>query len=172
MLQWTLGCMHPFKLYFPSDICSGKGLLDHIVALFLAFFLFNTVFHSVYCCSLAKSCLTLFDLMDYDMPGSSFLHCLPEFCSSSCPLSWWYCLTISFSAAPFFFCIQSLPPSESFPISQLFISGDQSTGASASKSVLSVNIQGEIPLGLTGLISLLSKGLSSHSGCTNLDFHW
>ena len=78
----------------------------------------------------------------------------PEVCSNSCPLSWWCYLTISFSVVPFFSCPQSFPPSESFPMSWLFTSGGQSIGASA--SVLLINIQGWIPLGLTGLTSLLA----------------
>ena len=61
---------------------------------------------------------------------------------------------------PFFSCPQSFPASGSFPVSQFFTSGSQSIGASASASVLPVNIQGWLPLGLTGLISLQSKGLS------------
>ena len=59
---------------------------------------------------------------------------------------------------PFSFCLQSIPPSGSFPMNQLFASGGQSIEASA--SVLPVNIQDWFPLGLTGLISLQSKGLS------------
>ena len=59
-------------------------------------------------------------------------------------------------------CLQSLPASGSFPISWLFTSGGQTTGALASTSVLPMNIQGWFPLGLTGLISLLSKGLSKN----------
>ena len=59
-----------------------------------------------------------------------------------------------------FFCLQSFLASGSFPMSCLFISGGQSISASASASVLTMNIQGWFPLGLTGLISLLSKGLS------------
>ena len=66
--------------------------------------------------------------------------------------------TTSFSATLFSFCLQFFPASESFQRSQLFASGGQSTGASASASVLPMNIQGLFPLGLTGLISLLSKG--------------
>ena len=61
---------------------------------------------------------------------------------------------------PFSFCLQSFPASGSFPVSQLFTSGGQSIGASASASILPMNIQGWSPLGLTGLISLLSKGFS------------
>ena len=67
---------------------------------------------------------------------------------------------ISSSDAIFSSCPRSFPASGSFPVSQFFASGGPSTGASASASVLPVNIQGWFPLGLTGLISLLSKGLS------------
>ena len=82
----------------------------------------------------------------------------PRVCVNSCPLSWWCHPTISSSAARFFFCLQSFPASGSFPVNQLFTSGGQSIGVSA--SILPMNIQGWFPLGLTGLISLLSKGLS------------
>ena len=78
--------------------------------------------------------------------------------SNSCPLSWWCCPTISASVAPVSSCLQSFPASGSFPMSQFFASGDQSIGASASASVLPMNIQDWFPL--TGLISLQSKGLS------------
>ena len=81
----------------------------------------------------------------------------PGVCSNSCPLSWWCYLTISFSATPFSFCLQPFPASGSFPMSWLFTSGCQ---ASTSASVFPMNIQDWFPLGLTGLISLLSKGLS------------
>ena len=84
----------------------------------------------------------------------------PGVCSNSCALSQWYHPTISFSAALFSFCPQSFLASGSLPMSQLFTSDGQSTGASASASVLPMNTQGCSPLGLTGLISLLSKRLS------------
>ena len=84
----------------------------------------------------------------------------PRVCSNSCPSSWWCHSAISSSVAPFSSCPQFFPASGSFPMSQLFASGSQIIGASASVSVRSVNIQGWFPLGLTGLISLLSKGLS------------
>ena len=80
-------------------------------------------------------------------------------CSDSCPLSWWCYLTISSSATHFSSCPQSFPPLGSLPMSRLFIAGGQSIGASASASVLPMNIQGWLPLGLTGLI-LLSKWVS------------
>ena len=80
--------------------------------------------------------------------------------SNSCPLSWWWHPTISSSVVPFSFCLQSFPESGSFPVSQLFASGGQNIGVSASSSVLPMNIKGWFPIGLTCLISLLSKGLS------------
>ena len=85
----------------------------------------------------------------------------PRACANSCPLSRWCHQSISFSVIPFSFCPQSFPASGSFPMSQLFESGSQSIGASASALFLSMNIKGWFPLGLTDLILLLSKGLSS-----------
>ena len=82
----------------------------------------------------------------------------PRICSNSCPLSQWCCSTISSSVAPSSSFPQSFPASRPFPVSQLFKSGDQSIGASA--SVLPMNIQDWLPTGLTGLISLLFRGLS------------
>ena len=82
----------------------------------------------------------------------------PGACSNSCPLSRWCYPTISYSVIPFSSCLQSFPASESFLMNQLFASGGQSIGASA--SILLVNIQDWFPLGLTGLISLQSKALS------------
>ena len=84
----------------------------------------------------------------------------PRVCSNSCPLSWWCHPTISSSVVVSSFCLQSFPASGSFQMSQLFTSGSPSIGASASASVFPINIQGWFPLGLTGLISLQSKGLS------------
>ena len=82
----------------------------------------------------------------------------PRAGSNSCPLRQECHLTISSSVIPFFICLQSSPASRSFPISQFFSSAGQSFGDSA--SVLPMNIQDWFPLGLTGLISFLSKGLS------------
>ena len=65
------------------------------------------------CCSVAKSCPTLCYPMAYSIPGFPFLQYLPV-CSNSCPLSWWCYLTISSSAAPFSFCLQSFPALECF----------------------------------------------------------
>ena len=82
----------------------------------------------------------------------------PGVCSNSCSLSRWCHPTISSFVFPFSSCLQSFPASGSFQMSQFFTSGGQSIGASA--SVLPMNVQGWFPLGLTGLICLLSKGLS------------
>ena len=76
----------------------------------------------------------------------------PRVCSNPCPMSQSCYLTISSSATPFSFCLQSFPPSGSFPISWIFASGSQSTGASA--SILSMNIQGWFPLGRTSGVSV------------------
>ena len=84
----------------------------------------------------------------------------PRACSNSCLLSLWCHPTISSYVIPFSSCLQSFPASGSFPMSRLFESAGQSIGASASASVLPRNIQGWFPWGLTGLISLQSKGLS------------
>ena len=75
-------------------------------------------------------------------------------------VEWWCHPAISSSVVPFSFCPQSLPASESFPISQLFAWGGQSTGVSALASVLPKNTEGWSPLEWTGWISLRSKGLS------------
>ena len=84
----------------------------------------------------------------------------PGACSNLCPLSPWCHPTISSSVIPFSSWLQSFPASGSFPVSQFFASGGQSIGASASASVLPMNIQDWFPLGWTGWISLQSKGLS------------
>ena len=95
----------------------------------------------------------------------------PRACSNSCPLSQWCHPTISSSVIPFSSCLQSFPASGSFPMNWLFTSGGWSIGASASVSVLPVNIQGWFPSRLTGLISLLSKGLSRVFSSTKFKKH-
>ena len=80
-------------------------------------------------------------------------------------------LSMSSSAAPFSTCPQSFSASGSFPMSQLFASGGQRIGVSASASVLPVNILCWFPLGLTGLIFLLSKGLSRVFSNTTVQKH-
>ena len=100
----------------------------------------------------------------------------PRVCSNSCPLRWWCHPTISFSVVSFSFWLQFFPASGSFPMSWLFTSGDQRIGASASASVLPMNIQGIFPLVLTGLISLQVQGalkslLQHHSSKASILWH-
>ena len=112
-----------------------------------------------YCCSTNKSCWTLCNPMDKPPCPSP----TPGACSNSCPSTQWCHPTISSSVTPFPSCLQSFPASGYFPMSLLFASGSQSIRASNSASVLPINIQGWVPLGLTGLIFLLSKGLFKSS---------
>ena len=90
---------------------------------------------------------------------------------NACPLSWWCHPTISSSIVPFSSCPQSFPASESLPVSQLFTSGGQSTGVSASTLVLPMNTQDWSPWGWTGWISLKSKGLSRVFSNTTVQKH-
>ena len=85
----------------------------------------------------------------------------PGIYPNSCPLSSWCHSTISSSVIPFSSHLQSFPATGSYQMSQLFVSGGQSIGVSASTSVLSMNTQDWSPLGWTGWISLQSKGLKS-----------
>ena len=109
-------------------------------------------------CVNAQSCPTLCDPMDCNTPGFPILHYLPEFAQihvhwvSDASNHLIFC-------SPLLLCLQSFPASGSFPMNQLFTSSGQSIGASASATVLPMNIQGWFLLGLTGLISLQSKGL-------------
>ena len=116
-----------------------------------------------------QSCLTLCNPMDCSMPGLlsitnswSLLNLISI--ESGCHP------TISSSVVPFS-CLQSFPASGSFPMSQFFASGGQNIEVSASASVLSMNIQDWFPWGLTGWISLQSKGLSRVSSNTTVQKH-
>jgi len=94
----------------------------------------------------------------------------PGIYSNPCPLSWWCHPIISSSVIPFS-CPQSFPASGSFQMSQLFTSGGQSIGVSASTSVLPMNTQDWYPLIWTGWISLQSKGLSRVFSNTTVQKH-
>ena len=96
---------------------------------------------------------------------------IPGVHPNPCPLSQWCHPTISSSVIPFSSCRQSFPASWSFPMSQLFTSGGQSIGVSASTSVLPMNTQDWSPLGWTGWISLQSKGLSRVFSNTTVQKH-
>ena len=118
----------------------------------LCFFFLTSL--SLFSCSVVSNFLQPCGLQHTRLPWPSLS---PGVCSDSCPLSWWCYLTISSFAALFSFCLQSFPASGSFSMSQLFASGCQSIGTSA--SVLPRNIQGWFPLELTSLISFQSTGL-------------
>ena len=109
--------------------------------------------------------------MNFSTPRLPCPSLSPGVFSNSCPLSWWCHPTISSCVTRFSSCLQSFPASGSFPVSQLFASGGQSIETSASASVLPMNIQGWFPLGLTGLISLQSKGFSRVFSNTTVEKH-
>ena len=115
---------------------------------------------SVQFSSVTQSCLALWP---HGHMGHARPPCpsrTPGVYTNSCPLRWWCHPTFSSSVIPFSSHLQSFPASGSFKMSQLFASGGQSTGVSASASVLPMNIQDLFHLGWTCWISLLSKGLS------------
>ena len=115
------------------------------------------------------SCSVMSDSLQPRGLQHTTLPCLspsPRACSNSSPSSHWCHLIISSSVSPFFSCLQSFPESGSFLMSQLFVSGGRRTGVSLSASVLPMNIEDWFPLGLSGLISLQSKGLSRVSNTT------
>ena len=118
----------------------------------------GTQFSSVqFSCSVMSNSLRLHGLQHSRLPCPSPT---PGVCSNSCPSSQWCHPTISSSVLSFSSCLQSFPASGSFSVSKFFASGGQSTEVSASASHLPVNVQDWFLLGLTGWISLQSKGLS------------
>ena len=161
MCEWWCESVHEDCCCIPTQVTFWK----------MTFIIKTVVYLRSYCmeeitkpCSVAKPCLTLRDPMNCSMPEQhARLPCpslSPRVCSNSCPLSRWFHPTISSSVFPFS-CPQSFPGSESFL--QWVSSSYQVAkvlGVSASASVLPMNIQSWFPLGLTGLISMLSKGLS------------
>ena len=121
--------------------------------------------------SVAQSCLTLCDPMNHNStPGLPVHHQLPEFTDSH-PSSQWCHPAISSSGVLFSSCPQSLPASESFPMSRLFAWGGQSTGVSTSASFLPKKSQGWSPSEWTGWISLQSKALSRVFSDTTVQRH-
>ena len=138
-----------------------------IIPYFITFLTELHVF-SVQFSSVAQSCPTLCDPMNARPPCPSPT---PGVHPNPCPLSPWCHPTISSSVIPFSSCLQSLPASGSFPMSQLFTSGGQSIRVSASASVLPMNIQDWFPLELTCWIFLQSKGLSRVFSNTTVQKH-
>ena len=125
----------------------------------------------IYCyCSVTKSCLTLCNPMDCSTPGFPVLHYLPEFAQTH--VHWvGDAIQTSHPLLPLLFPPSIFPASGAFPVSQLFTSDAQSIGASALAPIYPMNIQGWLHLGLTGWISLLSKGLSRVFSSTTVRKH-
>ena len=126
------------------------------------------------CCScylVTKSCLILCNPRELQHTRLLCPSLSPGVCSNSCPLSWWCHPTTSSSVALFSFCLQSFPASGSFRMSRPLPSSGQIIGAWISASVLTMNIRGNFPLGLTDLISLQSKGLSRVFSSTTIQKH-
>ena len=130
----------------------------------------NSLYLILFFCSVAKSCLTLqlHALQHTKLPYASLS---PKIWSSSCPLSWWCHPTISSYVIPYSPYLQSFTASGSLPMSQFFISGGQILDFQLQHQSFHWNIQGWFLLGLTGLISLLSKGLSGVFSSTTVWKH-
>ena len=130
-----------------------------------------TMVNPAHSCSVTLSHSALCNSLNCSTPGFPVLPHLPEFAQTHIQWIGNAIQPSSSSVIPLFSCLQSFPASGSFPVSQLFASGGKSIGASASASVLSMNSQGWFPLGLTGLISLQSKGLSRVFSNTTVQKH-
>ena len=174
--------LHPVSLhYIFHSFCSWVGsFLITIQLLCHSVFTYSQVLLTDYRPLLSLFLLSVFSLSV--MPDSLRPHGLqlarlpcpspfPGACSNSCPLSHWCHPTISSSVVLFSSCLLFFPASGSFLMSLFFASTGQSTGASSSASVLSMNYQSWFPLGLTGVISLQSKGLSGVSSNTTIQKH-
>ena len=137
------------------------------------FVLINTFIlgRSVQFSLVAQLCLTLCDPNGLQHARPLCPSPTPRVHPNPCPLSQWCHPMISSSVVPFSSCLKSFPASGSFQMSQLFPSGGQSTGVSASTSVLLMNTQDWSPLGWTGWISLESKGLSRVFSNTTVQKH-
>ena len=131
----------------------------------------NTLKMHYCCCSVMQSCPILCDPMDCSMPGHPVLHHLIKFAQTH--VHWVHdAIQPSHLLSPqLSSCLQSFPASGSFPKSWLITSGGQSIIVSASTSVLQMNIQDWFPLGLIGLIFLLSKGFSRVFSNTTVQKH-
>ena len=128
----------------------------------------------VYFSSVQFSCSVVSNSLQPHEPQHARPPCLsptPGVYPNSCPMSLWCHLTTSSSNVPFSSCLQSFSTSGSFQMSQLFASGGQNTGVSASTSVLPMNTQDWFPLGWTDWISLQSKGLSRIFSNTTVQEH-
>ena len=147
-------CGRKYIHIFWTEIEKGKG----------------SIYPSVQFSSVTQLCLNLWDPMDCSKP-SPCPSPTPRVYSNSYPLSRWCHPTILSSVIPFSSCLRSFPASGSFQMCQVFASGGQSIGVSASASALLMNIQDWFPLGWTGWISLQSKGLSRVFSNTTVQKH-
>ena len=141
-------------------------MITTVSSVFPLLFLFTSVQSVQFSCSVVSDSLWPHGLQHARPPCPSPT---PRVHPNSCPSSRCCHPTISSSVVPFSSCPQSLPASETFPMSQLFVWGGQSTGVSA--SVLPMNTQDWSPLGWTGWISLQSKGLSRIFSNTTVQKH-
>ena len=119
---------------------------------------------SLFSCLVMSNFLQLYELQHTRLPSPSRS---PGICSNSCPWNQWCHLTISSSVIPFSSCSQSLPASGSFPVSLLFALGGQSIGASASASVLLLQVGGPLPGPKTGLLSNTRKWIVQGDTCAD-----
>ena len=143
---WTyLPLPSPWMLSFKPDFSLSSFTCKTFVAgeILIYFCCFNLCCY----CLVTKSCLTLCDLMDCSMPGFLVLHWISSLLKFMSIESMFH-PTISSFVVPFSFCPKSFPALGLF-LSWLITSGGQNIGASASTSVLPINIQGWFPLGLT-----------------------
>ena len=156
------GCLFKYKFL-------GLPTVVKDVWIGLKLCVFKTLSQSIqFSCSIMSDCLWPHGLQHARLPC---LSPIPEACSNSCPSSRWCHPPISSSVVPFSSCLQSFSAWRSFPVSQLFSSGGQRIRVSALASVLPMNIQDWSPSGLTGLISLQSKGFSRVFSNTTVQKH-
>ena len=186
-----LGCSNTYMIYISASqmwmpmsflgiLQKGIYFIQYIwyfaFLLFLEFFFYWSIV-ALQCCvnfSVHFSRSVMSDSLQPHGLQDARLACLsptPRAYSNSCPSRRWCHPTIWSSVVPFSSHLQSFPASGSFPMSQFFASGGQSIGVLASPSVLPMNIQDWSPLGLTGWISLQSKGLSRVFSTTRVQNH-
>ena len=171
--MWRIEMKESFLNPFMENWKPEVSRLDFSVQIFWYLYTILVSFPFVFQLSQFSSLVMSNTLWPHGMESSRppCLSPTPRVCSNSCQSRWWCHPTISSSVVPFSSCLQSFPASVSFPVSQLFTSGGQSIGVSASASVLPMNILDWSPLGWTGWISLQSKGLSRVFSNTTVQKH-
>ena len=152
---WVIKATHPILRFLTSVTCAKSFVMESNTLIGSRSFDIDIFQFS---CSVLSDSSRLHGLQHARPPCPSST---PGVYPNSCPLCQWCHPTTSSSVIPFSFCPQSFPASGSFQMSQLFTSGGQSIGISASASVPPMSIQDWFPLGGTDWISVLSKGLRS-----------